>query len=196
MFSPVSRARSTARRWRGATRPPAALATALSGALAGVLLLAGCGADLSPPEEGFPRNPQERRDEESLFGEGGLTLFGREREEDTGAGGGVAVNSFLWRASLDTISFLPLQLTDPFGGVITTDWHSLPESPNERFKITVYISSRALRADGLGVRVFRQVRRGQDWADADVDPAVATEVENAILTRARQLRLAALNRPE
>ncbi len=124
----------------------------------------------------------------SLFGPDGLTILGG--GNDAQGGGGIGVNSFLWRASLDTISFMPLASADPFGGVIITDWFSPPETPTERFKMTVYILDKRLRADGVRVALFKQQRDGnREWAD--VRPAAETSVtlENAILTRARQLRI-------
>ncbi len=109
-------------------------------------------------------------------------------------GGAVlGVNSFLWRASLDTLSFLPLSSADPFGGVIITDWYAPPETAAERFKVTVYILDRQLRSDGVRVSVFRQVRDAdQGWIDAAVDEDTAIRLEDTILTRARQLRIAQL----
>jgi len=106
-------------------------------------------------------------------------------------GGAVlGVNSFLWRASLDTLSFLPLSSADPFGGVIITDWYAPPESPNERFKVTAYILDRSLRADGVRVSVFRQVQESPgNWIDAPVDQSMGVDLENTILTRARQLKI-------
>ena len=107
-----------------------------------------------------------------------------------GAGGGaLGVNSFLWRATLDTIAFMPVSTADPFGGVILTDWHSTEEAPNERFKLNVYILGRTLRADGIRVAVFGQTKDsvGQ-WRDSTVPDATGTKIEDAILTRARQLR--------
>jgi len=102
---------------------------------------------------------------------------------------GVGVNGYLWRASLDTLSFLPLSSADPFGGVLITEWYAPPETPNERFKATVTISDRELRADAIHVALFRQTRAaGGTWADATVNPRTKTEIENAILTRARELR--------
>lgn len=103
----------------------------------------------------------------------------------------LGVNSYLWHASLDTLSFMPLASADPFGGVIITNWYSAGDSLNERMKVTVYILTRTLRADGLKVAVFRQTR-GPDgvWADAQVNPQTAAKLEDAILTRARELRLA------
>jgi hypothetical protein len=102
----------------------------------------------------------------------------------------LGVNSFLWHASLDTLRFLPLVSADPFGGVIISEWYVAPASPNERLKVTVYIMDRTLRADGLKVVVFRQVRQGNNWAEAQPSPDTAHKLEDSILTRARELRLA------
>jgi hypothetical protein len=102
---------------------------------------------------------------------------------------GIGVNSYLWRASLDTLNFMPLQSADPFGGVIITDWYSAPTTPNERFKASVYILDTRLRADALNVSIFRQTNNNGTWADASVDPDTEIQIENAILQRARELRL-------
>jgi hypothetical protein len=85
---------------------------------------------------------------------------------------------------------MPLASADPYGGVVITDWYANPEKPDERFKITVYILDARLRADGLNVAVFSQ-RKGADgqWTDAPSATQTETDIENAILTRARQLRL-------
>jgi hypothetical protein len=104
----------------------------------------------------------------------------------------IGVNSFLWRASLDTLNFMPLASADPFGGVIITDWYSDPARPSERFKATVYILDTRLRADALNVSIFRQEMTSQGWQDIQVTPDTAIQIENAILTRARQLRLSTL----
>jgi hypothetical protein len=106
------------------------------------------------------------------------------------AKGGIGVNGFLWRASLDTISFMPLASADPFGGVVITEWYSAPDSPDERLKVTVYIMDRRLRADAVRVVVFKQVRDvSGNWSDAAVAPETPAKIENAILTRARQMRI-------
>jgi len=104
----------------------------------------------------------------------------------------LGVNSYLWHASLDTLSFLPLVSADPFGGVIISEWYVSPTSPNERLKVTVYIMDRALRADALKVVVFRQTASGGAWQDAQPSPDTAHKLEDSILTRARELRLATL----
>jgi hypothetical protein len=132
-----------------------------------------------------------KQEEGSLFGPGGL--FGAKADRKESSGTGVAVNAFLWRASLDTINFIPLVSADPFGGVIITDWYTPAESPSERMKVQITILDRELRADGVRVSVFKQqqaAKSGATWVDAQVDPRTNTEIENAILTRARQLRIA------
>ncbi|TAJ32519.1 MAG: DUF3576 domain-containing protein [Reyranella sp.] len=128
----------------------------------------------------------------SLFGPGGLFGSKADKKDDSGSGTGVAVNAYLWRASLDTINFIPLVSADPFGGVIITDWYTPSETPNERMKVQVTILDRELRADGVRVAVFKQqtAPRGGNWVDAQVDPRTNIDIENAILTRARQLRIA------
>jgi hypothetical protein len=105
----------------------------------------------------------------------------------------LGVNSYLWHATLDTLAFMPLQSADPFGGVVITDWYVAPNAPDERLKVTIYIMDRALRADGLKVVVFRQTRTAGVWSDAQPSPDIAHKLEDAILTRARELRLATLN---
>ncbi|MCR5873887.1 DUF3576 domain-containing protein [Phenylobacterium sp. J426] len=106
------------------------------------------------------------------------------------ANAAISVNGYLWRASLDTLSFMPLSSADPYGGVIITDWYSAPETPNERFKCTVYILDSRLRADGLNVAVFKQVRDASgNWVDQPAAGQTEADLENAILSRARQLRL-------
>lgn len=105
-------------------------------------------------------------------------------------GQATTVNRYLWAASLETLDFLPVFSADPIAGLIITDWYQNPEAPAERFKVNVYILDSALRADALRVSVFRQERGdGGAWADAATNPATGREIENAILTRARQLRL-------
>jgi hypothetical protein len=104
------------------------------------------------------------------------------------------VNTYLWRATLDTLAFMPLSSADPFGGVVITDWYVNPEKTDERFKATVYILDTRLRADGLNVTVFKQTRNDKgEWIDAPVAGQTDIDIENAILTRARQLRLSNIN---
>jgi len=163
-------------------------------------LAAGCASD-AKVEQRYPdkgrttsgANNPEYGEPQGLFGEGGINLFGggnRSRDAEGGGGSGIGVNAYLWRASLDTVAFMPLASADPFGGVIITDWYAPPEAPDERFKATVYILDRQLRADGVRVALFKQRRSGPDWVNAEVDTKLATELENSILARARELRVA------
>ena len=115
---------------------------------------------------------------------------GKKTAPKTNVQQGIGVNGYLWRASLDTLSFMPLLTADPWGGVINYDWYTDAQAPNERFKATVYILDSRLRADGLNVAVFKQVKDAQgNWTDAASAGQTETDLENAILTKARQLRL-------
>ncbi len=102
-------------------------------------------------------------------------------------------NPYLWRASLDTLSVLPLVTADPFGGTIIYDWKSFQGADNERIKATVYILDSRLRADGVKVSVFRQTNEDGTWVDAGIDPETGIQLENAILVRARNLKASELD---
>ena len=157
--------------------------------------LAGCGSDLQVREVGREEYNTDSKREQLLRAtsntgsSGGLTLFGggTEKGQESGAGG-LGVNAFLWRATLDTLSFMPLASADPFGGVIITDWHAPGGVSNERFKATAYVLGRQLRSDGVRISLFRQVRGAGGWVDAPVSAATAAELEDKVLTRARELR--------
>lgn len=146
------------------------------------------GHDRDATEDIYEDNP-------SVFGSNGLKLFGgRGDDKDKYSGqSGIGVNSYLWRASLDTVSFMPLASADPFGGVILTDWYAPPETPDERFKLNVFILDRQLRSDGIQVKVFRQIKRGGNWQDSTVSGETARQLEDTILTRARQMRVAQMS---
>ncbi len=103
---------------------------------------------------------------------------------------GITVNSFLWRAALDTISFIPLANADPFGGVILTEWYSDEATPNEEIKLNILILGKELKASAVKVTVFRKVN-GKNVAPTS---ETARKLEDAILTRARQMRIAQLDR--
>ena len=132
---------------------------------------------------------------EKFFGKDGFSLFESGSSKDSGSsgGGGIGVNSFLWRASLDTIAFMPLLSADPFGGVIITDWYGPPESQGERFKLNIFILGTSLRSDGVRATVFRQTKgREGSWMDASRDEKLDRDVEDSILTRARELKINSL----
>ena len=167
------------------------------GVLLTVLFLWGCEGAISPMDDPDLPGPGDLKrldaPEESIFGGDGIDVgsilgFGGD-EPSVGAGTGIGVNSFLWRASLDTFAFMPLSSADPFGGVIITDWYSPPETPSERFKVNIFILDRQLRADGIRVALFRQKLSDNNWLDAKVEKKTATNLENQILVRARQLRV-------
>jgi hypothetical protein len=100
----------------------------------------------------------------------------------------IGVNSYLWRASLEAVSFMPLLQTDSNGGVIVTDWYANPNNPGERMKVTVTILDQDLRADALRVAASRQVNQNGVWVEAPVQAATVQKLEDVILTRARDLR--------
>ena len=104
----------------------------------------------------------------------------------------IGVNSYLWRAALETLSFMPLLQTDSNGGVIVTDWYANPNNPAERVKVTVSILDQDLRADALRVAASRQVAQGGGWAEAPVQAATVQKLEDIILTKARDLRRSAV----
>lgn len=100
----------------------------------------------------------------------------------------IGVNSYLWRASLDSLSFMPLLQTDSNGGVIVTDWYANPRNPGERVKVSVTILDADLRADALRVAASREVQQGGGWVAAPIQAATVQKLEDIILTRARDLR--------
>jgi hypothetical protein len=121
---------------------------------------------------------------------GGLFGLGRGKSAPAAEQPTIGVNGYLWRATLDTLAFMPLASADPYGGVVITDWYINPEKADERFKCTVYILDARLRADGLNVAVFKQTRDAAGtWVDAPSASQTETDIENAILTKARQLKL-------
>ena len=163
-----------------------------------VALISGCagqGAKYSYPEKDkygkYSRDADDPAERDTIFGKGGIDLFGNKKKTPEGGTGGIGVNSFLWRATLDTLAFMPLSSADPFGGVIITDWYAPPSTPSERFKINAFILGKALRADGIKISSFRQVKDSTGgWIDAPISKETAIDIENSILARARQLRIA------
>ncbi len=172
----------------------------------GIVLLAACGGAQRTPEQEAVRQQQaeinaERAQNQAIrdvLGEQGTVagdpdggrssifdLFGSGVEPDRQIG----VNRYLWSASLDILSFLPLEGADPFSGVIATDWGRIGGDPTP-FRVTVFISEAALDARALRVAAFRQ-QGGRAVAVAEADNR---RLEDAILTRARQLRIASTRR--
>jgi hypothetical protein len=152
------------------------------------LSLCACSSDYTQEDlKTEEREDRKNRGMGKFLGEDTLTFGGAKKrnQEDTGLG----VNSYLWRASLDTISFMPISAADPFGGTILTDWYSPPQNPQERLKINIFILDRQLRSDGLKVSLFRQLRDPSGhWVDQPIDPQTIEDIENTILSRARHFR--------
>ena len=167
-----------------------------------LLALAACNTQSEMPEfTVFDPREQRQRDRAGTFtGRDGITIFGtgnsaaaQQAAAEAAGGGGIGVNAYLWRGALETISFMPLASADPFGGLIITDWYQPADLPDERLKVHVLILDRSLRADGVQVSVFRQLRDARgDWIDEPVDPKTVGELEDKILTKARELRIAGL----
>jgi uncharacterized lipoprotein len=163
-------------------------------------LLAGCGGpnqrQVQNDEYGDYRLGRVRN--RPLGSNAGLVVFGVDKDREAreaaaagggGGGGGVSVNAYLWRAALDTLAFMPIQAADPFGGTIITDWYSPASAERERFRAQALLSGRQLRSDGVRVQVFRQVQgTNGTWTDAAVAPGTASEMEDRVLARARELR--------
>jgi hypothetical protein len=168
---------------------------AAAGLLLGSLGLSGCGSS-HPTQNADIYNPETANlpGAMSTGGGGSLFTFGK------GSGGSAAsqatqiqVNAYLWRATLDTLAFMPLVSADPFGGVIITDWYVPPAAPNERFKVNAYILSKQMTADAVQVSVFHQELQDGQWVDTPADPATASGLEDRILAQAADLQAEAQN---
>lgn len=170
------------------------------GALALIVAACGGGNYAADDERVGPRAGPEREfdpDAPTVFGDDGLNI-GTIRSTSTDIFGGgdegegrLPVNKYLWQASLDTLSFLPLASSDPFSGVIATEWGANPAAPGERYKVSAFVTSAALSAASLKVAVYREVQ-GEDgqWLPAPVSAETVRQLEDAILTRAREIRIA------
>ena len=160
-----------------------------------IFMLFNCGGEVpNLATQGPASMPVDLDKRDTIWGEGGSILFGGDDSPPSaGDGSGIGVNAFLWRASLDIVSALPIASADPFGGVIITDWYSPPQAPKERLKLNLFILGRALRADGIRATVFKQVQAPTGaWLTAAVTKGTSNKIELSILTRARQFRSEAL----
>ncbi len=157
------------------------------------LFLASCASKPLETKD-LPQSREDRRKEDfgKLFGPEFL-VFGKPTNMQYGEipGGGTAmrVNIHLWKATLETLSFMPLSSADAVGGVIVTDWYSSATSPTERLKITVYIQDRQLRADAIKVTLHKETHKGGHWVAATSDDTTARQLEDIILSKARDLKI-------
>lgn len=159
-------------------------------------LLAACGGEnqrmVQNDEYGDYRRGAVRQ--RPLGSNAGIVIFGVDKDREAreaaanGGGTGLSVNAYLWRATLDTLSFMPLASADPFGGTIITDWYSPPGAQGERFRAQAYVMGRQLRSDGVRVQVFRQTLQNGQWVDSPVSAGTNSEMEDKVLARARELR--------
>ena len=127
-----------------------------------------------------------------LFGNKGLALdvFGGESEQRVQYGTmGMPINPYLWKASLETISFMPLASADPFGGTIITDWYTSASNENERCKLNIFINGLELKTENLKVSSFCQIFKNQKWINTKTNMQNNIKIENAILNKAKKIRL-------
>jgi len=119
--------------------------------------------------------------------EGGISL-GDLTPKSNGTAG-LPVNALIWRAALDVTSVLPIADVDAFGGSIVSEWYAVPETPNERIKLSIFVLSKELRSDGIRVVVNTQNRASNgDWVDGGIDEELSRKLEELILSRAREIR--------
>ena len=147
------------------------------------------------PEDLVLKRERERREasgsseDESFVGNIFKDITGLGDKRKSG-GGGIGVNTYLWKATLNTLSFMPLVSADPFGGVIITDWYSNSETSKEKFKIVAYILGTELRVDGIKVSLFKKMKNENgDWVDKKTNKVLQSKVEDAILTKARKYKI-------
>ena len=151
-----------------------------------IFLLTSCsGLDIQPPE--LDKYDDGRPKAGKLFGD--INLLGGNRDTEPGRASDININGFLWHASLDTLSFLPLSSADPFGGVIITDWYSNKNIQNQRLKITAYINTNELKSESINIKVEIQSFKNNIWSQPLTSKSLATQIEDSILNEARNLKL-------
>ena len=168
---------------------------AVPGLLTAALALAGC-SGAQPTTTTSIYNPQTTTLPGAMATNTGgspLFTFGKGSGSTANQATQIQVNAYLWRATLDTLAFMPLVSADPFGGVIITDWYIPPATPNERFKVNAYILSKQMTADAIQVSVFHQVQQDGQWVDSAADPSTASGLEDRILAQAADLQAEAQN---
>ncbi len=148
-----------------------------------LLLMSSCGGKIpgadarkiSPnPEERVQKNMEEGR---------GFRLMGSGKKK--GGEFDFASSNELWRASLDTLEFMPLALANYSGGVLVTDWYSDSDTSNESVKISVRFLSNEIRSDALVIKVFyKNCSINQTCKITDRSEALSAELNKKILTKA------------
>ena len=151
-----------------------------------VVLLAACGAGAPPPEEKGPGSILTGKSEQGLSLNDLAGLGGGD------SGAGLPINALLWRASLDIVATIPLDDVDTFGGTIVTEWYQLNQNTEERIKLAIFVLDRELRSDGIRVVVYVQKKSNGVWQDSGTDADMGQQLEELILTRAREIRAAGI----
>lgn len=124
-----------------------------------------------------------------LTGDDGLVIFGGKSRASGSATDAINVNSYLWRATLDTVHFMPLLSADPFGGTVITDWYQMGDNSHERYKLNIYIIGAELRSDALRVAAFKQIKeKNGNWKDLGNHSELAKDIEDQILLKAREIK--------
>jgi hypothetical protein len=153
------------------------------------LLLSACQSGKDVP---MPMSRDETRKESfgKLFGPEALAFGAPKKGWSNQATAGMRVNPFLWSASIETLSFMPFASSDAVGGVLVTDWYSSASAPNERMKVTVHIKDTVLRPDALSINIHKEIKASQGtWVAAQVTPEMTRQLEDIILTKARELTI-------
>lgn len=143
------------------------------------LLLAACG-NLERKQDIPISQKEERQFNFGSLTDSGIKLF------DFGSNSNTHVNLPLWRASLDVLNFTPIAVSDPVGGIITTEWYS-PNEQHNRYKVSVRITSQQLKPDAISVSIFKETQKNTKWIVCEKSKSKETELEKLIFNRAKEL---------
>lgn len=148
-----------------------------------------------------PTSSETARDQERKANDQGSFFSGKDESGiklgdlfNSNQGGALPINALLWRAALETVSVMPLDSVDTYGGTIITEWYAHPDDPTKRIKIAIFILDQELRADAVKVQTYLQQRpEGMfEWQDIGRDDGLSNRLEELILTRAREIRAASI----
>ena len=128
-----------------------------------------------------------------MLGKGGLSVDGilgtKNNREGSTSNISMPVNIYLWRGALETINFMPISSADQIGGTIITDWYSTADSEKERCKLNIFITGINLKTENLRVVSFCQEFKSPTWVNKEIDKENNIKIENAILNKAKKLKL-------
>lgn len=119
----------------------------------------------------------------------GDQIEGGSKKSGSVASVGLPINPYLWKASIETINFMPLSSTDPFAGSIITEWYTSEANVNERCKLNIFINGLELKTKNLRVLSFCQKLQNNQWVNVASDKENNIKLENAILNKAKKLIL-------